>query len=136
MKTILFIFSFIFITIFLNTQAHAAPKQAGWGQCRGEIHMYCSEVKKGNDEGLISCLSKYKRKLSDHCDKRLTTVKESCKKKEKFENDHIPECNAEEKRYCQGVEPGNGRLKACLRLHKHKISEKCREALKKKSLFY
>lgn len=129
------IFSLLVTLLMISAPAMGAPKSL-WGPCRGEIHSFCSQIPKGQNDEMAACLSKNRRNLSNNCKEHLAVVKERQKEAKRRKQDHIPECRAEEKTYCRNVEPGNGRIPACLRLHKHKLSNQCREAVKKKSLFY
>lgn len=104
--------------------------------CRKDIRTHCQTVPAGDKEAVAKCLRIHGKKVSKSCRNYLAAQKKSAKAKRVKERDHVAECRVEQKRYCSGVKPGNGRIKACLRLHKQKLSDRCREALKKKSLFY
>ncbi|OGR93586.1 MAG: hypothetical protein A2992_05605 [Elusimicrobia bacterium RIFCSPLOWO2_01_FULL_59_12] len=38
-------------------------------------------------------------------------------------------CQADIDAFCEGIQVGEGRLEACLKAHKRKLSKKCRESL-------
>ncbi len=127
---------FLLLSVFFTLPDISFAGHVNWGPCKSAVKEYCQDKTAGETDTVISCLSRNNRHLSLACDNHLDKVKDKRKLEKKYVRDHVLECKAEEKKFCSGVKPGNGRLKACLRLHKHQLSNKCREALKDKSLFY
>ena len=39
-------------------------------------------------------------------------------------------CEPDVQKFCEGVQPGGGRIKACMAQHKDELSQPCRDALK------
>jgi Cysteine rich repeat len=39
-------------------------------------------------------------------------------------------CEPDVQKFCEGVQPGGGRIKACMAQHKNELSQPCRDALK------
>lgn len=39
-------------------------------------------------------------------------------------------CRADAGKFCQGIQPGGGRLQACLKAHEAELSASCRDTLK------
>lgn len=39
-------------------------------------------------------------------------------------------CRADVQRFCQGIRPGQGRIRACMRSNQDRISQACRDAIK------
>lgn len=119
------------VTLLFSTPVFAQAKA-----CRSAIKAHCEDVKKRDRDSLYKCLGAHKRDLNEACKASYQSWKDQEKRQAAYARDHIEECTVEEKRYCRNVEPGNGRLRSCLRLHKHKLSSTCQEVLKKKLLFY
>jgi hypothetical protein len=40
-------------------------------------------------------------------------------------------CEPDVQKFCESVQPGGGRIKACMAQHKHELSQPCRDALKR-----
>ncbi len=41
----------------------------------------------------------------------------------------VESCGADAERFCPGVQPGQGRIKACLEPHLHQLSRQCKNAI-------
>ena len=90
--------------------------------CANDTFRYCQRVVRGNGR-VLSCLAKRWDGLSSTCRDAVSKVAE---KVQRFTDS----CSADAARLCAGVEPGGGRLFACLKLQENAVSSRCSAALR------
>jgi hypothetical protein len=103
--------------------------EGGWVKdaCKADVQKLCAEVKPG--EGRIKdCLKQHEAELSADCKSNMAKMKEKMQKRMEEIN---AACKADEEQYCKDVTPGEGREMACLHAHSDKVSDGCKQALKK-----
>lgn len=92
--------------------------------CKEDAKKFCSEIKKGEGR-VFRCLVNNYDQLSDQCKKKIDKKKQNWTAfKEK--------CGADLDKFCPNVEPGKGRIRACLAKNKDQISEQCKTFIKEK----
>lgn len=91
------------------------------GACAPDIGMFCKGIPPG--EGKIAqCLKHNQASLSTECKIHMLKTEEALKEVDQACEDDIHH-------YCGGVEPGGGRIKACLEAHKRQLSFKCKRTI-------
>lgn len=83
--------------------------------CRADAAKLCPGIPRGQE--LRECMMKNRDLLSPECKAY----------KEKKRAAHGA-CRADVKKFCADVQPGDGRIKNCLRLHENELSGECRAA--------
>ena len=91
--------------------------------CGGDVYRFCPYVQAGQGR-VLQCLAVHlgRRELSTPCEDAVATALE---KLQEFSD----ACGGETAQYCQGVQPGNGRLLVCLRAYADRLSTRCRKAV-------
>lgn len=88
------------------------------GACAPDIEKFCKGIPPG--EGKIAmCLKQNQTGLSPACKIHIAKTEEALKEVDKACEDDIHQ-------HCAGVQPGGGRIKECLKAHKHQLSLKCK----------
>lgn len=104
----------------------AAAEQAGASMpdsqaCRAEIQKLCGNVKPG-DGRMQSCLEQNRTAFSPACQQQMAEHRERAQQKAEA-------CRADVAQFCQGIEPGGGRLVRCLKQNEARLSPACRDGL-------
>ncbi|MEK6770213.1 MAG: cysteine rich repeat-containing protein [Pseudomonadota bacterium] len=103
----------------------AEPKK---GVCKEEIKKFCADVKPGGGR-VHQCLNKHENELSQACRDARTAGKEKAKQRAKERHDA---CAGDVKKLCADVQPGDGRIHACLKKNRDQVSEACRATFPKR----
>jgi hypothetical protein len=90
--------------------------------CTGDVYEHCPRVQSGGGR-VLSCLASHWDHLSSPCQNVVSEVAERAQK-------FTSACSADAARLCQGVEPGGGRIFACLKLQERAVSSRCGDALR------
>jgi hypothetical protein len=90
--------------------------------CEGDVFAFCQGVPRGQGR-IAACLGARWDDLSSTC---RDAVAEASEKVRRFASD----CADDASRYCAGVQPGGGRVFACLKLQESRVSTRCREAMR------
>jgi hypothetical protein len=102
--------------------AFAAPARAETGACRADLERLCKGVEPGEGR-IVKCMKEHEAELSAECKASAGKMKEKAHEKK----DELEEaCKADKERFCKDVEPGEGRIMACMREHEAELSEKCK----------
>ncbi len=104
----------------------AAPAFAeSSGACREDIAKYCADVKGGRGR-IIACLKANHDRLSPGCQAAGAELKKTVA-------EGRAACETDIKTYCQDIKPGGGRIIACLKSNKDRLSQPCKDfAVKQK----
>lgn len=89
--------------------------------CAGDVEKFCQGVEKG--EGRIAkCLKQHEKELSPQCQARLKEAAAQFKEVKEV-------CRDDVLSLCGGVQPGQGRVAACLKEHADEVSPGCKAKL-------
>ncbi|MDX2166098.1 MAG: cysteine rich repeat-containing protein [Deltaproteobacteria bacterium] len=94
--------------------------------CKGDIARLCPNVQKGGGR-ILQCLRQNASQLSDGC--RDTLRQAAGEMREGGAMEWMRACRDDIPTLCQGVEPGDGRIVACLRQNSGRVSAGCKAAL-------
>lgn len=98
-------------------------KKEAWDQaCGKDVDQYCKDVPPGGG-AVFNCLKEHKADLSKECQAFLTEKGQEVKAKKDVWDQA---CGRDISEYCQGVEPGQGRVLKCLKEHEANLSPECR----------
>lgn len=122
----------IAVTVF---SALAAP---GWAAenlvdtvkngCASELESYCAKVTPGEGR-VLACLYAYGDKLSGRCEYALYDAAAQLDRVVAALTYVANECDEDIDKHCAKVEAGEGRIAACLKENRSKISKRCSEAM-------
>jgi hypothetical protein len=98
--------------------------------CAKDIKKYCSNVTPGEGR-MIYCMQAYEDKISPKCVFELEEAATSVLTTADALKDAVIACKAEITGVCGKIQPGQGRIAACLLENKSTNSSGCAEAIKK-----
>jgi Golgi apparatus protein 1 len=98
--------------------------------CAGDIKKYCKTVTPGEGR-MIYCMQAHEDKISVKCAFELGEAATSVQTAADALKDAVIACKAEISGVCGKVQPGQGRIAACLMSNKATASAGCVEGLKK-----
>lgn len=116
--TVLFSFSII-TSLLLIVPAHAAVNASS---CMTDAQKYCPGIKPG-DGAIEACFKKNEKSLSPAC---MQYRQETNKKVVDF----LKDCGGDIKKICVNVQPGEGRVIACLKNNQTTLSLECKNRMK------
>ena len=96
--------------------------------CSRDIKAWCGTVTPGQGR-LLACLAAHEDKLSPGCASALYVGPEPLQALANSFGIIGRACGGEIDRLCGGVEPGEGRIRACLAAKKAEVTPGCRDAL-------
>lgn len=96
--------------------------------CRADLDAYCSHVTPG-DQRLLACLYAHEDKISDRCRANVTDALLIVDVELAQTNRIGAMCGSDILTHCGDVEPGDGRIAACLTERVAALSPGCQEAL-------
>ncbi len=96
--------------------------------CRTDIDAYCEQVTPG-EQRLLACVYAHDDKVSDECKRDARDALLLVKADIAQANFVGKLCGSDILAHCGDVEPGNGRIEACLTEKRADLSQTCREAL-------
>ena len=91
------------------------------GPCQPDIKKFCADVKPGGGR-IIECLKAHEPELSPACQERRATIQKEAKAV------HAA-CAGDAEKFCQNVQPGQGRIAKCLKQHQSELSSQCQSAI-------
>jgi len=97
--------------------------------CKAELEKYCSNVTPGEGR-VLACLYAYNDKLSGRCEYALYDAAVQLERAVAALSYVANECSSDLKKYCAGVEAGEGRLLDCLQKNDSEVSNRCKQARK------
>ena len=113
-RSMLFIFvGFISVALYSNFDAYAEEPLI----CADDIEKYCKEIRPG-DWRILNCLKSHETELTVACKGKIEELKGIIKDAELA-------CSGDISKFCNEVQPGEGRILKCLREHDKELSSSC-----------
>ena len=110
----LFIFvGFISVALYSNFDAYAEEPLI----CADDIEKYCKEIRPG-DGRILNCLKSHETELTVACKGKIEELKWIIKDAELA-------CSGDISKFCNEVQPCEGRILKCLREHDKELSSSC-----------
>jgi Cysteine rich repeat len=109
---------FIACTLILQAVFAAAANRP----CRADIEKFCADVSRGGGR-VAECLRKHQDELSPECKAHGQELHERVQEAHEA-------CREDIAKYCKEIQPGRGRILACLKEHDSGLSADCRTAMK------
>ena len=98
--------------------------------CAGDIKKYCRTVTPGEGR-MVYCMQAHEDKINPKCAYELGQAAASVQATLDLLKEGVMACKAEIAGVCGKVQPGEGRLAACLVANKSTASKDCAEAIRK-----
>src|SRR6476469_7740406 len=97
--------------------------------CKTELETYCKDVTPGEGR-VLACLYAREDKLSGRCEYVLYDAAAQLDRAVNALTYVASECEADIKKHCADIAPGEGRIDACLKKNESALSERCQQAAK------
>jgi hypothetical protein len=98
--------------------------------CASDIKKYCKDVTPGEGR-MIYCMQAHEDKISPKCTYELGEAAASLQATADLLKDGVVACKAEIAGVCGKIQPGQGRIAACLIANKSTASKDCVDAIQK-----
>jgi hypothetical protein len=98
--------------------------------CASDIKKYCKDVTPGEGR-MIYCMQAHEDKISPKCTYELEEAAASLQATADLLKDGVVACKAEITGVCGKIQPGQGRIAACLIANKSTASKDCADAIQK-----
>ena len=98
--------------------------------CASDIKKYCKDVTPGEGR-MIYCMQAHEDKISPKCTYELGEAAVSLQATSDVLKDGVVACKAEITGVCGKIQPGQGRIAACLIANKSTASKDCADAIQK-----
>jgi OOP family OmpA-OmpF porin len=127
----------VFATLLLLGASNAASAQSiGFAgaidrlasQCSKDINKFCKKVNLGGGR-MMQCLDRNSTGVSAQCKASITAVQVLLTTRAEARKQIPRVCDADIRRFCAGVQPGDGNLMECFYKAKNNISAQCRSAV-------
>jgi len=102
--------------------------------CDDDAKKYCPGLKPGSQNAFM-CMMAYEAKLSKECRLGIQEAAMAMKMGAAAIEYSVRACEADADKHCLNVQPGDGKIVACLRKNEKKVSEQCVTALKETGLW-
>lgn len=86
--------------------------------CKPDVEKFCKGISPG-DGRIAACLKSHDSELAPACHQIVDKVESAI-------HEAREACNSDAGKFCQGIQPGGGRIRACLKSHKAELSEACK----------
>jgi Golgi apparatus protein 1 len=96
--------------------------------CKSDLDQYCKDVPRGQGK-VMGCLRDHAGNLSASCKEQLSQIDARHQQMHTRMHGIGEACKSDVGQFCQGVQPGGGRLAQCLKTNQAKLSEPCKSAL-------
>jgi hypothetical protein len=98
--------------------------------CASDIKKYCKDVTPGEGR-MIYCMQAHEDKISPKCAYELGETAGSVQATSDLLKDGVIACKAEMSGVCGKIQPGQGRIAACLIANRSTASKDCADAIQK-----
>ena len=89
--------------------------------CKADVEKFCPSAQPGGGR-IAQCLKQHEAELSAPCKQRLTQLTQDLRSVGQA-------CENDLHTYCSGVQPGEGRIGACLKENQDKLSVECKSKI-------
>ncbi|MCP5499239.1 MAG: hypothetical protein H7A25_05015 [Leptospiraceae bacterium] len=120
MKPVLKMLFLSFLALSFFSPAFAQKK--GQSPCAKDAQKFCKDIKAGDGQR-TKCLKDNRAKLSSSCKTYISKV-------EKLQARIRKACSPDVRKLCKGVQKGEGKIIACLKENKDKLSPACKKYVK------
>jgi hypothetical protein len=129
-KKVLFVLVLGMVLVF-GTQVLAAETlvESVTKGCKKELETYCKDVTPGEGR-VLACLYAYEDKLSGQCEYALYDAAAQLERALTALTYVANECRDDLQKFCSGIQPGGGRLMACMDKNEKQVSGRCKQAMK------
>ena len=103
--------------------AEAFAQQRREGPCAADAKKFCGDVQPGQGR-IAKCMKAHEAELSPACREGM---KARAEKAERVRE----ECKPDVEKFCQGIAPGGGRIRSCLRARQAELNPACAADLKR-----
>ena len=86
--------------------------------CKPDVEKFCQGIKPG-DGRIAACLKSHDSELAPACRQIVDKVESAI-------HEAHEACKPDVEKFCQGVQPGGGRIRVCLKSHEAELSEACK----------
>jgi hypothetical protein len=90
--------------------------------CEGDVASYCADVKQGQGN-VVRCLGANFYSLTPACQDVVRGAREKLAEFKKS-------CGKDQKKFCKGIAPGQGRILACLKSKEAELAPACQALMK------
>ena len=116
--------------LFLGAFLAVVPPTASNAQdvlqaCADDVRKYCSQVTLG-DGRLLACMYAHEDKISNGCDAAIGEAADQLDWFLSGIREAVEKCAGDINKHCSGVEAGQGRIYACLKLKKSELASECK----------
>lgn len=115
------------------TATNEGPLETFMQGCKTELETYCKDVTPG-DGRVIACIYAHEDKLTGRCENALYDSAQQLENAVAALAYLATECDADIEKHCSNVEPGEGRIMACMEPHKTTVSKRCQKAMQEVGL--
>jgi hypothetical protein len=129
-KNLLFVLALGMVLVF-GTQVLAAEKlvESVAKGCNKELETYCKDVTPGEGR-ILACLYAREDKLSGQCEYALYDAAVQLERALTALTYVANECRDDLQKFCANIQPGQGRLLACMDKNEKQLSGRCKQAMK------
>ncbi|HYZ88260.1 MAG TPA: cysteine rich repeat-containing protein [Myxococcales bacterium] len=106
------------VVIAAAVSVFALPAVAADHPCQADVEKFCAGLQPGQGR-ILQCLNQHEADLSAECKQKRASFREQME-------EIRGACEADAKKFCSGIRPGQGRIAACLKSHQNELSEACR----------
>jgi len=96
--------------------------------CGADIQKFCKGVNLGNDR-LRNCLNQNQANVSSQCKAGYARAMDLLQKRINAQRTVTKICDSDIRRFCGGVQPGDGNILGCVLLAQKQVSPQCNQAV-------
>ena len=96
----------------------AIPAVAADHPCKADVEKFCAGLQPGQGR-ILQCLAQHEADLSAGCKQKRDSFREQME-------EIRAACEADVRKFCSDVRPGDGRIVRCLQQHANELSDPCK----------